>query len=268
MKFPRPPGARDPRYMQLTMLLGYSIAARYIFHLERPQFVTALALTEAVVLDLLLGHFYYKKIVFPLSAMIIALACTILISVSRWEYYLLAVLLAIASKAFCTYRGRHFLNPANFGVVLLIQLLPAKVAAIPHLFTGYLWPSIVFATLGSVTSIYAGQVDISLSWIVGFLIFGLVRAALTGADPLFVLAPMLSSSFLVFSFHMLSDPATTPRYRRNRIAYAVFVAFIDAVLRYYQVISGMLYALVFAATLLPWVRDHEQRQGSLWKWSA
>ena len=71
MKLPSVPHWRDPRYMQLAVLVGYAIAAREIFHFERSHWATLTCLATAIVLDVAFGALMYRHLVFPLSAAII-----------------------------------------------------------------------------------------------------------------------------------------------------------------------------------------------------
>src|SRR5579871_2944301 len=148
----RPPPLRDARWLQAAVLLGYALAARELFFFERTHAMLAACVAWGVALDLFLGYFFYDRLVFPLSALIIALTDSFLVDSRLTVFFLLVVTLSILSKAFVTYRGRHFFNPANFGVVVAVQFLPNQVALVPQLFSGYLWPSVVFAVLGVATA--------------------------------------------------------------------------------------------------------------------
>jgi len=251
------PTWRDARFLQVAVLAGYAVTARTFFHFERSLQTALLCCLGAILLDLAYGYFKFKKFVFPLSAVIIGLASSLLIY-SRSPYpYLGAVTLAISSKALLTYRGKHLFNPANFGVVLLLLLAPRWVTGMPALFSGYLLPSVVFAVLGTITVVYAKQMEVSFSWLFGFLVLAFIRARIAGNNPLLVMLPALGPSFLLFTFHMISDPATTPRTRKYRLSFGFFVAFVDAALRYYQIPYGIFYALFFASCFMPWIREHE-----------
>src|SRR6185369_5864746 len=130
-----------------------------------------------------------------------------------------------------TWRGRHLFNPACFGVTVMLQLAPWWVTGMPSFFGGYLTPSLVFAALGLVTVLYARQTAVSLSFIAGFLALGLLRAAALRSSVRVVLGPALGPAFLLFSFHMISDPSTTPRTTRMRITFGLAVALLDAAFR-------------------------------------
>jgi Na+-translocating ferredoxin:NAD+ oxidoreductase RnfD subunit len=253
------PPLRDARWMQVAVLLAYAVVAREIFHFERTHLTTALCVLWAIALDLLLGALVYKKILFPLTPPIIGLASSLLLDARSALPYLGAVTLAVASKAALTYRGRHFMNPANFGVTVMLQLFPHQVTGMPTLFGGYLTPTLVFAALGLATVVRARQTEVSFSWILGFVVFGLLRAAVTGMRWVVALAPAFGPAFLLFSFHMISDPSTTPRTRAQRIGFGIAVALLDALLRLMRIPYGSFYALFVVCALNPWLRDREAK---------
>jgi Na+-translocating ferredoxin:NAD+ oxidoreductase RnfD subunit len=255
---PAIPPISDPRYLQLAVLAAYAITAREVFHFERSHWTTLYCCSLSVCLDLLIGRFYYRKLVFPLSALIIGLASSLLIDARSPLPYLAVVSLASLSKAFIKGGGRHFFNPANFGVVLVLQLLPGDATGMPALFAGYLAPAIVFAVLGLATSAYARQLEVSLSWLGGFLVFGSLRAWLSSSPLAYVLAPVLSPAVLLFTFHMISDPATTPRTRKFRILFGSGVALLDSAMRYAQIPNAPFYSLFLVSCLLPWIRAREE----------
>ncbi|MBN8550698.1 MAG: RnfABCDGE type electron transport complex subunit D [Deltaproteobacteria bacterium] len=251
---------RDPRFLQLAVLFLYAIVAREIFHMDRPHAITLACCATALALDFTLGLIHFRVIRFPLSSLVIGLATSLLIDSRYPAVYLAAVTLAILSKAFITYRGFHLFNPANFGVVCALILAPNIATGMPALFGGYLAPSIVFFCLGVVTVLYARQSLISFSWLAGFLVFAFVRASLAGKSFLLMAMPILGPAFLLFTFHMISDPATSPRSKRHKIMYGIVIAALDAIFRYKQIPYGNFYALFLVSAGMPWMRDLEMQR--------
>lgn len=264
----RPPPLSDARYAQLAVLSGYAVTAREIFHFERTHLTTAMCVAWAVTLDLLLGRFHYRKVQFPLSAAIIGLASSLLLNSTSPLPYLLAATFGIVSKATVVYKGRHLFNPACFGVVVMLQLAPGLTTGMPSLFGGYAAPSVVFFAVGLAVVLHARQAEVTLAWIAGFCGLAIVRSWLVGPAPWVALAPMFGPAFLLFSFHMISDPATTPRTRRLRIAFGLAVALGDAVLRALRIPYGSFYALLIATAFNPWIRDAEARRAPVLEGAA
>lgn len=255
------PSLRDPRYLQISVLLAYSILAREVFYMDRPHWVTLVTCAITLTADFFIGYLFYKVIRFPLSSIIVSLAATLLIDSRVWWVYPLVGIFAVCSKALITNKGRHYFNPANFGVALCLLLIPYHTTAIPSLFGGLIVPSLIFAGLGLLTILYAKQLAVPLSWLSGFLFFGILRHLYFGINLPIALAPALGASFLIFTFHMISDPQTTPRSTKYRILFGFLVAAIDAGFRAYSVPYGNFYALFICCALVPYFREREATQG-------
>lgn len=259
----KPPPLSDARWLQAAVLLAYALAAREIFYFERTYAMLAACVAWAVALDLLLGFFYFDRLIFPLSALIIGLADSFLVDSRLTAFFLLVISLSILSKVFVTYRGRHFFNPANFGVVLAVQFLPNQVALVPHLFSGYIWPSVVFAALGLATALRARQMPVVLGWVGGFILMAALRSQFPGSNGWEAFGPLISTSMLLFMFHMLTDPGTTPRTAAMKVSFGVLAAIIDGVLRIAGIPHTPYYALFVIGALLPFIRNEEDRQTAL-----
>lgn len=190
------------------------------------------------------------------------LSSSLLIDARSVFPYLAVVTLSLLSKALLTYKGKHYFNPSNFGVVTVVLLGYGVVSGSGTLFAGSISTSWVFAGLGLLTVIYARQAEVSLSWLISFIVFALVRGVIERGNPWLKAELIFGTSLLLFTFHMISDPATVPQTRRFRILYGVFIALIDSILRHYQIFFSAFYALFLASCLMPWVRDLEEREAA------
>ena len=247
----------DARYLQCGILILYAVTAREVFNMDRPHTVTLLACLVAVAVDMAIGLYKYRIIRLPLSAIISGLACSLLIDSRYIAIYLLAAALASLSRGFIHFKSKHYFNPACFGVVLTLVLFTDKVTGLPALFGGYVTPSLIFFALGLATVLYAKQLGVSLSWLFGFVLFAELKAIIFGFDPLGVLYPILGPSFIIFSFHMISDPATTPNTTFGKIVFGISVSLLDSVFRYIEIPYGFFYSLFIMNAFLPWIREWE-----------
>src|SRR5258706_10302420 len=127
----------------------------------------------------------------------------------------------------------------------------------PTLVGGYLMPSLVFAALGLATVLHARQAPVSIAFVAGFVLFGIGRVLLEGTRLPVVLGVALGPAFLLFSFHMISDPSTTPRSTRGGIAFGLAVAMLDAGFRLLRIPNGSFYALFTVCAFNPWIRSWE-----------
>jgi hypothetical protein len=61
--------------------------------------------------------------------------------------------------------------------------------------------------------------------------------------------PMTGVAFILYTFYMITDPATTPGSTRNQIAFGAGVAFVYGVLLVSHVVFGLFFALSIVCAL-------------------
>jgi enediyne biosynthesis protein E5 len=230
-----------------------------VFLFEIPLSALAGAVAFALLLDALIGRWRFGGVKFPLSGAIVALsACLQIYSPSSLAPYLLAAV-GILSKGFVLHRGRHFFNPSNFAIVAAVLLAPNWCVGELNLFGGYWLPSAVFFVLGVIVAGRAGQLPTALSWLAGFVFFNWYRGHAQGVLhwPLFL--QVMNPSLILYTFHMITDPATTPRTASWKVAFGLATALVDAALRFQSVIYSNFYALFLVSCFTPFVWDWETR---------
>lgn len=258
LTFENTPNWRDPKWVQLSVIGSYAIFARIYFHSETTLTTYFTNLLLACAVDIFFGIVVYRVIRFPVAALIIGTASTILLDTPHTFVYILTVILGISSKAFIKYKGQHLFNPANFGVVAALLLLGPYATGAGTLFSGNWVPSLVFLVLGLFTLIYAKRLPVALGWWGGFLIFALVRWLVLKGNPFIIFGVMLSPPFLLFSAHMISDPKTTPKTTKFQLLFGFAIATVDAILKIYEIPYGNFYALVIVAAFIPFIWDKEK----------
>jgi enediyne biosynthesis protein E5 len=161
---------------------------------------------------------------------------------------------AVASKA--TFRvavegrWRHIFNPSNFGITVTLLLFPWVGIAPPYHFTenlsgagSFILPAIIFCSGSFINYRFTGRLPLVLSWWGGFVVQAVLRSALLGTPLLAALNPMTGVAFVLFSFYMISDPATTPFSVRNQVIFGFAVASAYGLLVYLHVSFGLFFAL-------------------------
>ena len=151
---------------------------------------------------------------------------------------------------------RHFFNPSNFGITLTLVLFPTVGIAPPYQFTentsgivDWILPGIIICT-GSYLNIKAtGRVPLILAWVTTFAIQAVLRALIHGTPITAGLLPMTGFAFILFTFYMITDPATSPAGTRGQIAFAAAVALFYAILMSLHVVFGLFYALTAVTAL-------------------
>src|SRR5829696_3450391 len=227
-----------PLFITFILLVGhlfYGILESY----ER----TALAITAALITELVLGRIFYGKWLNLSSAYISGISVGILLrSPAFWPFALCSVL-SIMSKYVLRVKGRHLWNPSNFGICVLLFLAPETVAALTIQWGNFIWPLVVIWILGSVIIWRAKRIHISVTYVLSFLAFAVLRSWITGDPWRSEISPITGPMYQLFVFFMITDPKTTVKSIKWQCIVVFLVAFVEMLLRLNQVVYAPLYAL-------------------------
>ena len=159
---------------------------------------------------------------FLLPAHITSLAVSMLLYANdRLWPIAFAAALGVASKTLIRVpvgRGvRHCLNPSNTGIAFTLLLFPWIGIAPPYQFTenlsgvgDWLLPTIIVVSGTFLNTRFTGRIPLILGWLGGFVIQAALRSQLQGTPFVAALLPVTGMAFLLFTFYMVTDPATTP----------------------------------------------------------
>lgn len=190
-----------------------------------------------------------------LPAHITALAVAMLLySSDRLLPIMFASAVAIVSKATVRLslggRLRHLLNPSNFGITVTLLLFPWVGIAPPYHFTenlppvgSVILPAVICISGTMVNSRFTGRLPLIAAWWAGFVAQAALRNMVFGTSLLSALGPMTGVAFILFSFYMISDPATTPFATRSQITFGLAVAALYGLLVALHVVFGFFFAL-------------------------
>jgi len=186
-----------------------------------------------------------------LSALITCFGVSLLLRADTLWIHPLAAALAVSSKFVLRVNGKHVFNPANFGVVVALLLLPGTWVSPGQ------WGSDValagwFVALGGLVTQRARRWDISWVFLAAWLVLFATRILWLG-QPWGILAHQLGNGgLLLFAFFMISDPMTIPDRRAARVGYALVVAALAFAWQFALFrTNGLLWALFLAAPLVP-----------------
>lgn len=194
---------------------------------------------------------------FLLSAHISGLAVSMLLYANdRLLPVVFAAVAAIGSKylfrAGMNGHSRHFFNPSNLGITLTLLAFPWVGIAQPYMFTenlsgvgDWILPAIIVCTGSFLNAKLTKRIPLILAWLAGFVLQAGVRHFLLGNIFLASLNPMTGVAFLLFTFYMVTDPATTPSTVRGQIAFGLSVAAGYGVLMALHVVFGLFFSLTF-----------------------
>jgi hypothetical protein len=200
-----------------------------------------------------------QRVDFLLSAHISGLAVGMLLYAnSRLWPIAFAAVVAIASKALfrVAATGRHFFNPSNLGITATLLLFPWVGIAPPYQFTENLYgaadwvlPGIIVLSGSFLNVRFTGRVLLIGAWVSGFVAQAVLRSMMGGTPLTAALLPMTGVAFLLFSFYMVTDPATTPSDRRGQVAFGAGVAAVYGALTAAHAVFGLFFALSIVCAL-------------------
>jgi hypothetical protein len=167
----------------------------------------------------------------------------------------MATAIAIGSKYIFRVRvgpaSRHFLNPSNTGLAMTFLLFPWVGIAPPYHFTenvigfwDWALPGLIILSGSYLNIVLTRKAWLILGWLGGFFSQAVVRSLISGAPVASTLLPMTGLAFILFTFYMISDPATTPFDRKAQVAFGASVALVYALLVTMHVVFGMFFALI------------------------
>lgn len=192
---------------------------------------------------------------FLLSAHITGLAVSMLLYANeRLLPVAFAAAVAIGSKylfrAGTNGARRHFFNPSNLGITATLLAFPWVGIAQPYMFTENLsgagdWvlPVIIIFSGSFLNTKFTRRIPLILAWLGGFVVQAAIRHFAFGNLFLPSLNPMTGVAFLLFTFYMVTDPATTPSARRGQIAFGLAMAAAYGTLMAFHVVFGLFFGL-------------------------
>ncbi|HVO90993.1 MAG TPA: RnfABCDGE type electron transport complex subunit D [Casimicrobiaceae bacterium] len=186
-----------------------------------------------------------------LSAIVTCFGLSILLRADSLWVHPLAAALAISAKFVIRVNGKHLFNPANFGLLTAIGLLPGAWTS-PGQWGNGLAAAVWFVALGGIVTQRARRADIAWIFLATWLAIVALRVAWLGQSWSVWLHQLGNGGLLLFAFFMISDPMTIPNRTAMRIAYAVIVAAIAYVWQFGWFRPNALpWALLIATPLVP-----------------
>lgn len=168
---------------------------------------------------------------------------------------------------------RHFLNPSNFGITVTLLLFPTVGIAPPYQFTentsgivDWILPLIIICTGSYLNTKATGRIPLILAWVSAFALQAFLRSTIHGTPLTASLLPMTGFAFILFTFYMITDPATSPSKTTSQIWFAMSVAAFYALFMELHIVFGLFYALtVVTATRGVWLALSRRYQRHAWK---
>jgi enediyne biosynthesis protein E5 len=204
---------------------------------------TLLAIAVSILAELTFGRIFLGKWPHLASAYITGISVGILVRSPAFWPFALCSLISITSKYVLRVKDRHIWNPSNFGISALLFLAGDTVASLSIQWGNFLLPMMAIWALGSVIIWRLRRFHITLTYVVSFLIFALLRAWITGNPWLSEISPITGPEYQLFIFFMITDPKTTVRSKLGQSVVAFCIALVEMILRLNQVVYAPFYAL-------------------------
>lgn len=242
----------DARYVVTAILLAYNILGITVLGFNRSIGQVSVTVIAGVLLHTFYDYVFKKKLDFNISAVTTALGMCILVNYGHSLLYpLVPIFFGISSKYFFTFKGKHTFNPGMMGVTLSLILASDFISSAP----AYQWNGIgAMALFVVMPALLFFMPKINRTWLVGsFLLVFTLQITLRSIlirhylpfNTLFF-GTITSPSFFLFTFFMITDPATTPNDKRQQIIVGVSLALLDLV---YHLFSSY-HTFFFAALTL------------------
>ncbi|MGW5259502.1 enediyne biosynthesis protein [Microbispora sp. NPDC004025] len=146
-------------------------------------------------------------------------------------------------------RLRHYMNPSNFGIAVILLLFPWASIAPPYHFTenvdtwiDWLVPGIIIVGGTMLNGKLTGRMPLIAGWVGAFALQAILRGVFFGTSIPAALAMMTGVAFILFTNYMITDPGTTPSKPGSQIVFGAGVALLYGLLTAVHI----SYALFFA----------------------
>lgn len=208
-------------------------------------------------MDFLLKYYVDKKVSFPLSGLITSLACIMLVKTKlvMWPYFL-AIFLGQIFKYLFKDKFGHFFNPANIGLFMVILTFSGFANIVIAQWIVEIELFILMALMGLFVSFINKRLYISISYLVTIVICRYLFAYFNSFNIMFFLGSVVNTGALIYTFHMITDPLTSPKSAWGQIIYGITIALVDFQFRKWQLPFAPIFALCLVSAVLNPMRKY------------
>lgn len=253
---------KDGRHPQIVFQLAILLFGLFALGWDTSIFNFFVAISACLFFQAVAAYIWKKPMDSLKSALISSLSLCLMFKANYAWTIVLCAGLTIFSKFLIRYKGKHFFNPTNFGIMVTMLLTQDGWVSPGQ------WGSntvlMILICIGGLSVLFnVGRLDSSLAFLGAFSGLTFIRTVLYQGWELDHFYHHLSSgTLLLFAFFMITDPVTTPNSRKGRIIWAALVGAASFVLTsWHYVYIAPLWALFFIApttVLLDKVFKHER----------
>ncbi|MEQ4304174.1 enediyne biosynthesis protein [Plantactinospora sp. B6F1] len=159
-------------------------------------------------------------------------------------------------------RLRHYMNPSNFGIAVILLLFPWASVAPPYHFTEHVggpvdWiiPAVIILGGTMINGMLTGRMWLIMGWLGAFALQAVFRGIVLDTSITAALAMMTGVAFVLFTNYMVTDPGTSPSRPASQVAFGAGVAVVYGIVTG----AGIAYGIFFATAIVCLIRG-----GFLW----
>jgi enediyne biosynthesis protein E5 len=233
----------DRRYLAPALITCVLLAGQITFGFLESWSRTFLAIATAILTELVVVRALYGSWPHLASAYVSGISVGILVRSPAFWPYALCSAISITSKYVLRVKERHLWNPTNFGVVMMLLLAPDAVAGLSVQWGNNLLPMVFVWVFGGVILWMVDRLNITVTYVLSFLLFAVLRAWITGHTVISEIAPITGPMYQLFIFFMVTDPKTTVRPKWAQGLVVFIIAAVEMVFRLMQFVYAPFYAL-------------------------
>jgi len=179
--------------------------------------------------------------------------------------YCLAIFIGLSFKHLFRNEKRHYYNPSAIAIFVIALTMPSLGSSATYAWSWEAWLPLVPALLGPITAWLAGRLTLSLTYLVSAMIVswvcGLVLPLreLASAPPMLWPTSFLSIGSLIFTFHVVNDPKTSPASIRAQLLYGTAVGAMDGIMKVCGFMNTAFMAYIFVQTAYGLMHDRRIR---------
>jgi Na+-transporting NADH:ubiquinone oxidoreductase subunit NqrB len=256
---------KDARHLQILILASFLAYGLWLldwnFEAEKFAVVIAVSLfTQWLLVAITNGDQKSWR-----SALITGIGLCLLLKTNELWVSILAAVLSIAVKFALKVDGKHYFNPSNFGIVVVI-ILTGEAWVSPGQWGNGAMTIFLIAAAAMLVTIKVRQLGTGLAFIGTLFVMEYIRTVYHlgwGTDVLF--HKFANGSLLLFTFFMITDPVSTPRHPKARLVWAAAVAILTFYLStWYFMHAAPIYALFAISPLTPLINKLFPHQVFQW----
>ena len=257
---------KNIQFQQLINLFLLLLIAKFNNTLQTDWAFVILLSLYALLLEGTINYYTLNRLYIPYSAIITAFGVILMVGWLKWYIPFIIIALALLQKRFLIIEKRHIFNPSNFALIMAILLFYPKASPIVGEL-GYQGYFTIYAVL--ILSIFilirVNRLTVAIAFIIFYTL--LEYLILGSSDPMWhiddFLTKFYTTSFIVYTLFMLTDPITTPNSFTKQLIFGASTAALAVTLDYFigQKVWNLFLALFLSSILtIPIYRKLEKKE--------